>query len=102
MRVRISVDLCDVIVIGEEFIIPGFKDVFAVHPTQAWEQLEDPTKLFAATHVETGARFYVGKDIDEVIEGARRRWLSKSPEQLAEALSKMRAIRAERDAERLS
>jgi hypothetical protein len=101
MRVRISGDLSDVIVIGEEFIISGHKDVFAVHPTQAWEQLQDPTKLFAATHVETGARFYVGRDIDEVITEARKRWLSKSPEELAEALSKMRARRAELDAERL-
>jgi hypothetical protein len=104
MRVVISGDLADVLVIAEPFEIEGSHEQFAVHRTFGSDDAEE-RGAWSATHVETGLRVAAGGTIDEAIEVARTLWASKTPEQIAAVLNRgasIRQARAKMDREVLS
>jgi hypothetical protein len=77
-------------VIGEPFVIDQVPDeVFAVHRTHIGENGFLP--YWTVTHVETGFAAAHGDTIDFAIQQAREKFASKTPEQIAEALTKARS-----------
>lgn len=93
IRFEITGDLGLGLVIGEKFEIEGSKEIFAVHASTARELTEEGFQ-WSATHVETGLRFARGNDIEEVIAEARATWLSKTPAEIEQALTRGRNRKA--------
>lgn len=92
MRFKLSCEREDIEVIGEEFLIEGTAEKFAVHAS-----VPDCPFDWSATHVETGLRIAVGDTIDDTIASAREKWNEKTPEQIENALQRGREMVAERD-----
>lgn len=80
-------------VIGEQFVIEGSAEVFAVHASTYIERTSEGF-YWSATHIDTGLRIAKGVDIDVVIEEARALWLSKTPDELSQAIAAGRSRRA--------
>jgi hypothetical protein len=95
MRIYISCETADVLVIAEPFAIEGSSESFGVHRAfgekSEWEH-------WTATHAETGFRVAGGDTLDEAVDMARRTWTSKKPEQIVSTLGKVREICAARRA----
>jgi hypothetical protein len=94
MRLIISGDHADQLVIAEPFSVAGSEERFAVHRAIGLDVKEKGA--WSATHVETGFRLASGDTIDDAIAACRLVWASKSPEQIAEARARAVAIRESR------
>lgn len=93
IRFEILGDVCLEPVIGERFEINGSKEVFAVHGSTYIERTTEGF-YWSATHVKTGLRIAKGNDIDAIIAEARAVWLSKTPDELEQAIAAGRSRRA--------
>ena len=96
MRAIICGDLFNEEVIGEEFTIDGCDEKFIVH-----RSIENRNAAnWAATHAASGFAIGYGDTPDDAIAHGRKRWLSRTPEQIADALAMAYAVRDARMAER--
>ena len=73
-------------VVAEQFSITGCGEGFAVHMT-APGNFARGDKDFSATHIDTGLRIAQGDTLDDCITAARIIWQSKTPEEIADAIS---------------
>jgi hypothetical protein len=96
MRIVISGDLAEVLVIAEPFEIVGSDEQFAVHRTFGINDAEE-RGAWSATHVKTGLRIAAGETIDEAIDAARTLWASKTSEQIGVALARGEEMLRSRD-----
>jgi hypothetical protein len=88
MRMIATGDSHDVEVIAESFEIPGTSERFAVHAAICEDDAQRGD--WVAAHVETGFAIGFGETIDAAVAAGRAAWLSKSPEECAAALARVR------------
>jgi len=87
MRIYLSCNNADVLVIAEPFVIEGSGENFGVHRAFGEKAMSED---WTASHAETGFRVAGGETLDVAIAEARRIWCSKTPEEIVQVLASVR------------